>query len=85
MMDNTFMDMLVRGSMVIRETVTDKELLQEVKSDIVLLTELRNKVLRKKLHTQLTELMKNAEKCGVINEMGATRINLDFLLGSDKC
>ena len=85
MMDNTFMDMLVRGSMVIRETVTDKELLQEVKSDIVLLTELRNKVLRKKLHTQLTESMKNAEKCGVINEMDETRINLDFLLGSDKC
>ena len=30
-MDNTFMDMLVRGSMVIRECVTDEELLQEVK------------------------------------------------------
>lgn len=84
-MDNTFMDMLVRGSMVIRECVTDEELLQEVKSDIVLLTELRNKVLRKKLHTQLTELMKNAVNNGVVSEEDATRINLDFLLGSDKC
>ena len=56
-----------------------------VKSDIVLLTELRNKVLRKKLHTQLTELMKNAVNNGVVSEEDATRINLDFLLGSDKC